>query len=365
MSLQLKLLRTTLALFFAAIALAACDFPAIPPGVVTPTLESLVTPSGTPDATETATLTPSPIVIAQPQLESPTPTFTPGPPTETATPTETPGPFQHTIAEGETLIRIIQQYGYDDLGVIDQIVLLNNLPNADRLPGAGSIILIPRQTATPTPVGMEMTVAAGGVVEVAALPENAIIVQHQVREGETILAVTGQYNTTLSVINQLNPELIFINCDFENPSGGPDCNVPLQIGQLVNVPGLTPTPTLSPTPSGSETPTPTPTYNAPLLVFPPQGAIAPPRPVSLQWVSIGLLKPEEYYLVEVEDTTAGATYLNVTKDTSYTLDNEVIPTDGQPHAMRWRIRIGVANEQGAFRPVSGETAWRDFQWQSR
>ena len=96
-----------------------------------------------------------------PQIESPTPTETPAPPTVTPTATDTPGPYEHTIEANDTLGYIIQLYGYTDLGtgpgsIIAQVVAMNdNIPNADTLPGVGSVILIPRQTATPTPASTE------------------------------------------------------------------------------------------------------------------------------------------------------------------------------------------------------------------
>src|SRR5690606_30929748 len=143
----------------------------------------------------------------------------------------------------------------------------------------------------------------------------------------------------------------------------PDCNVPLSIDQVVKVPAPTPTPTLSPTPSGSETPTPTPTYAAPLLIFPPEGAVAQGQAIDLQWVSIGVLPPDYYYLVEVEDLTAEKPpYFTVTRDTSTRISGEIVPTDGQPHNMRWRVRVGTLTESGTYRALSAEAPWRTFQW---
>jgi hypothetical protein len=43
----------------------------------------------------------------------------------------------------------------------------------------------------------------------------------------------------------------------------------------------------------------------------------------------------------------------------------MIPADGQPHIMRWRISVGVLNEQEQWRIISGVGDWHTFQWQSR
>ena len=235
-----------------------------------------------------------------------------------------------------------------------------NVPSADRLPGEGSIILVPRATITPTPDGFIPSPTPPNALD--TLPGETTITEHAVRSGETIVGIADQFETTLAILDQLNPELLFLNCDFSNPSGGPECNVPLSVDQVVKVPAPTLTPTLSPTPSGSETPTATPTYAAPLMIFPPEGAVAQGQSIRFQWVSIGMLPSDYVYLVEVEDTTTGKQYFNVTRETSDDVSGEIVPTDGQPHAMRWRIRVGTLTDGGTYRALSADTPWRTFQW---
>jgi LysM repeat protein len=346
---------------------SGCNFTLVPPP--TPTVQAM-----TATAQPTATLTPSLTVTAELLIESPTPTATAAPPTETFTPTATLGPYEHTIKEGETLGYIVQVYGYTDLSVapgsiISQVVTINGLSNADTLPGAGSLILIPRQTATPTPgnestaVVVQATSAASSPV--VTLPGNATINDYIVQPNDTLVGIAQEYNTTIAVLAVLNPDVNIYGCNFEIPSGGPDCNPLLQSGQVLKGPAPTPTPTLSPTPSGNETATPTPTYEPPRLIYPPQGAIAPPGVFSLQWVGVGVLRENEYYLLEVSDTTTKQVFRQVTKDTSWQLQENMIPGDGQPHTIEWTVRIAVPNEQGIYRPIGGAPEIRSFQWQSR
>jgi hypothetical protein len=346
--------------------LAACNFAPEPQDDTTSTPQPALSPSS---FTSEPSLTPSAVLSPLPQVATPTPTFTALPPSETPTPSETPGPYVHTIAEGDTLITIIQTYGYTDLGVIDEIVRINdNIPNPDTLPGIGATIIIPRQTATSTPSSDQQTEIAQVDIPPTfsvTLAVQSVIIQHIVVEGETIVGIAQQYATTLEVISQLNPDIPFFGCDFSVASGGPDCNPPLQVGQAVNVPAPTPTPTLSPTPSGSETPTPTPTYLAPLVISPPQGGIAMPAPVRLDWVSVGVLQPNEFYLVQVRDTMTGAEYAQVTKNTSLWLPESMIPGDGQPHTIEWTVRVAYPNEDGIYQPIGGEPDINTFQWQSR
>lgn len=358
--------------------LAGCNFGI--QGDVTPTVEPIVseTPS---DISQNPTMTPTLPACPTPtipdnapnvvQIASPVPTNTPGLPTETSTPTPTLGPYEHTIREGEVLGSIVAQYGYFDPSIYAEVVRINpGIPNADTLPGPGTVILIPRQTATPIPIGIEETERAaatrgletfGGVT----LPENTVIDCHIVQEGETILGIAQQHNTTLEILSRLNPQILFSRCNFDLLTGGEECTVSIFPGDCVNVPFPTPTPTLTPTPSGNETPTPTPTYAAPRVIFPPDGAVAQAGVFSLQWVSTGILHPDEAYLITIIDTTANTQPVYfTTRETAFELPSALIPTDGQPHVFTWSVNVAVRNENGVYRPISNATV-RTFQWQSR
>lgn len=346
-----------------AALLAGCEFN-IPRGGPTPTTIQTIEAT-TPSVPPTETLPPS--VTPIPQLESPSPTFTPGLPTMTLTASPTPGPMEYVIQPGDTLLYIIQQnpFNYTNTNVIAEILRLNpNIPSADRLPPPGATILIPLPTPSNTPEGFDQTQTANPFTP-TPVTDQSLVSQHVIRDGETILGVAGQYNTTLVILATLNPDLGFFGCDYNNPSGGPDCTVELQVGQSVNVPMPTPTPTLSPTFSGSETPTVTPTYEAPSMVFPPQNASATARTFQLQWVSVGILRSNEAYIVQIEDVTAGTSRVDTTRNNSYELPADMIPSDGQTHTIRWRVTVGTPNESGQWRIISGDSGWRTFQWQSR
>jgi hypothetical protein len=260
-------------------------------------------------------------------------------------------------------------YGYTDFGVIPEVMRLNNMASPDALI-AGNTILIPRQTATPVPAGLELTQSADATLGFAStagarLPMNTNIACYNVQEGDTIVGIALDYNTTLEIISQLNPNLGWYGCNFSNYSGGPDCKPSIKPGDCIKVPAPTATPTLSPTPSGSETATLTPTYPAPMVVFPPEGGIAPASPIRLQWVSVGVLGEHEFYLVQLTDTTNGAQFNQVTQNTFMDLPASLIPLDGKTHNITWSVNVAVPNEQGVYRVVSGGAPQRTFQWQSR
>lgn len=367
MPVQLKPYRSIAVSVVLVWMLTACNFT---PQQPTPTIElpgtSTATPtSDGPTATLTASRT-SPPTVGPIRLASATPSATPPPSTPTATATPTPGPYTYVVQSGDTLFGVIERFGYTDGRVIPDILALNpNIPNADNLP-VGQEILIPRRTPTLTPPGYEATVAMMGTLGVQVqqpISPNTEISCHRVEEGQTILEIAELYNTQLEVLSNLNPEIIFRGCDFNNRSGGPDCVVRINIGQCVNVPLPTATPTLSPTPSGSETPTPTPTYNAPITVYPPNGSIVA-GPITLEWVSVGVLDDDEYYYVELTDRTANLQYTQVTRNTSLRLPSELIPPDGAQHDVEWRVVV-VRGGGDSYSVVGGVMPSRSFRWQRR
>ncbi len=346
-----------------AALLTGCELSQVPQATPTTEIESLVTSSPTVDIT----MTPSVTLTAPPQMEQPaTPTL--NTPTPMPTDSPTPDPYAtYIIQPGDTMNYIIQlpPWNYRSDFVVNEILRLNPfITNANNLP-AGASVLIPLPTATPSPEGFALTASAQPNVPQVSLPSNAQIIQVTVQEGQTIIGIAQSNSTTLSIVATLNPQLGFYNCDFSNPSGGPDCNVLLPPDAVVNVPALTPTPTLSPTISGSETPTLTPTYSAPMLIYPPQDAVVPPRSIPLNWISVGELKGNEVYLVQIHDETIDTDAdPAITHSTSYNLPDALIPTDGQTHSMQWRVSVAAPNEQGVYRYIGAQGSWRRFSWQS-
>jgi len=354
--------------------MASCS--SAPQGNVTPTVEAIVsTSTAIPTITLTASLTLVQEPVQQVAVSSPTPTATAAPPTETYTPSPTPGPYEYTVQANDTLGYIIGTFGYRDLStgpgsIIDQVVRMNDsIQSADILPGPGTVILIPRQTSTPTPENAETSVAveATNVASSPNIPEFSSKDQYIVQPDDTIVGIAENYGTTLGVLFALNPDLPGIfSCNPEIPSGGPDCNVTLKIGQAIIVPAPTPTPTLSPTPSGDETATPTATFVAPTVIFPPEGAEAGAGVFSLQWVGVGVLEPDEVYLIQLTDLTANKIVLQaITRDTSYALSDSLIPTDGQTHSFSWMVWVAKPNADKVYGRVGGAPPEHTFTWASK
>lgn len=340
------------------------------------TTDEPATPSPTPSATPSPTASQAVALASSPTVE---PTQ---PPTETPLPSPTLGPWEYVIQQDDTLLFIIQQppfnYPLGATDVINEIVRINdNVVSADLLPSVGETILIPRPTAAPAaepaPVVAEANAIEGVAVVATAdpraptrgrvvLPGGANYGCHFPEEGDTILSIMEQYNTTLEVLSQLNAEIRFGGCDFNIRSGGPNCSPNIQAGQCVNVPLPTPTITPSPSPSGNETPTPTPTYPAPRIASPPDGSVVS-GPVTLTWATAGILQPDEVYLVRYEDLTNGMTWNGITRSTVLALPEDLAPTDGETHQIQWSVTIATQNVEGFYTPIGGESAPRTFRWQ--
>jgi hypothetical protein len=362
--------------------LAACNI-ATPPNV-TPTAEILISdtptlavspslsPSPSPSLTATDAVVEVPVLIASPLPSQPPDSVGP---TLDVPPTPTEEPFyRYTIQEGETLgyILQLQPWGYPpfDPAIIQAVDEINdNIIDPNFLPPPGSEILIPKRTPTPIPEGIEITLTASAVRSETLCGISVCIIgqefgAHEVQPGETIIGIMELYDTTLEVLSQQNPNLGWFGCDFTNPSGGPNCSPNIRIGDQINVPLPTRTPVPTTTPSGNETATPTPTHPPARTFYPPQGALASGR-VELQWVSVGILQPNETYLIEVADRTTGTGTNYVTRNTNFMLPDSAIPSDGQMHSIDWRVTVAVQTEGGTYTTVGGLGNWRNFNWQSR
>jgi hypothetical protein len=333
-------------------------------------------------------------------------TVTAGPPTATRTvtpsltPTETvvptPAPCVQVVGAGEGLLDLAIRCGHGHYAVVAEIVRLNGLASEIDI-REGQQITIPWPTPAPDPNAADTDAAIPGSAEAQAVafvgvglsdadiaatqavdPFFAVtptlppgIMYHYVAEGEDISSIIYDYNTNIEVLNQLNPEITFSQCEFGVPTGGPRCIVIIYAGQSVRVPAPTPTPTLSPTPSGSETPTPTPTatFNAPSPVSPSNRAyFRRDQWVTLRWVGSAALAPGQTYQVEVEDLTRGLAYSAQTSDLFFVLPAEwqarVGPYEGgtAPGVFEYRWTVSIV-DQAAPGARAYTTPARTFTWE--
>lgn len=354
--------------------LTACNIgrPEAPPA---PTLERIVIDSPTPQPTPTA----APVSPTRPpasptvQVATEAPIPSAPPPSPTASPTATSIYFEYLVQEDETLFYILQlpQHGYGyELNIAATVVALNdNIPNADSLRG-GITILIPRPTATFTPVGVEATKALLETIGAddstgAILPSGITVGCYDVLAGDSMVAIAVEYGITLEILSDLNRDVDWSGCNFTQPSGGPECSPTLRIGQCIRVPVPTPLPTKYPTPTGDETPTPTATKLAPRLLYPLDGAVLPVQPLTVHWVGLSGMNQVDKYLVEFIDQTSKQPLRQVTSANSFQVPIAFLPSDGQNHVVQWRVSVVRRQDQGVYHFVGAEGDWRSFEWRSQ
>jgi hypothetical protein len=354
-----------------------------------PRTEGIATPTAPPTSTPRAALPAQTLTPTRDMMLS-LPTVTPMPPTATLTPTVTP--CYQTAQQGDTVLGMAYRCGHRELAIVDLILEINEMKNPEELQ-LGQTLEIPWPTPTSAP-GQELTLTAEGAVPAGDGPEGTPTLRvnvfgtpdalakyenieptlrpgqawHVVEPGQTILSIAFTYETNLETLSQINPEIPFLQCDYGDPSGGPNCSVMLYEGQRVRVPVPLPTPTLSPTPSGplTPTPTPTPTFNAPFALGPEDGArFAADQIVTLRWGSTGTLGAQERYIVRVRDLDTGQEYMAAVTELSYILPGGWQPRDRNRHTFEWRIAVGVIDEQGAVVTERNVTAPRRFTWASR
>ncbi|MCU0512014.1 MAG: hypothetical protein MUE40_05525 [Anaerolineae bacterium] len=314
-----------------------------------------------PQPLSTPSLTPAlllPTVTAGPPTG--TATFTPAP-TFTPSQTFTPEPCIQEIFQGDSLLGAIARCGHRDREVLATVVALNNLPDANSIQ-IGQRVVIPWPTPTPDPLAIPTATAVAAVpadqvvsLDLMSLDESIDpfaptatptlppgVMWHRIAPDENIVVIAIQYNANAKVLSELNPEMDFARCEFGERFGGPECIVPLFVGQLMRVPAPTPTPTLSPTPdpNATATPTATPTYNEPNIVSPPDRQFfGRDELVTLRWVPTGTLLAGELYRVDVEDVTTGIVYTALTREISL-----IVPPDWQGreqarHEFRWTVGV--------------------------
>lgn len=290
------------------------------------------TPTPTLTATSTPTLTPT---------ASPTPT---SPPTSTATPEVT----TYAVRSGDTLSLIAARFGV----AVEAIMEANGL--SDHMIRVGQELVIPLQTEGPNPEPVETPA-------VESTPQRELTT-YVVQEGDSLSEIAERLHVSVQSIMQAN--------DITNPDS-------IRQGQKLVIPS---------SPGSTETPgiggPPTPTisshfvYPAPVLLAPPDGYEfhddQAELPILLNWLSVGLLGEDEWYLVTVRhvlpEEGEGKEIVELTKANSSHLSTELRPPrDTESHLFEWGVRVVrvVESEVGGdpeVVPIGRSNATRTFYW---
>jgi LysM repeat protein len=281
------------------------------------------------EAAATSTLAPS---------NTAPPTLTPQPsPTETLEPTATPlPPVEYVVVQGDTCTIIAAEHGVSS----QSIITLNALdPNCTL--SIGQRLQIPQPTPTPSP----QPTATLNANLATAIPRATYTVQ----SGDTLQGIAQFYGLTVA-------DLMEVNGITDPTSIRPDQVLIIPLERRVT-PGPTPTAT------------PPPPWPAPNQLLPADGqTFAAGDTITLQWTSVGTLRTDEFYHVELEDVTCNCAAFRreATTDTKWIVPADFRPTDGTVHIFRWTVTT-VRQRPGTeaapvFDPAGATSPQRVFTW---
>ncbi len=176
---------------------------------------------------------------------------------------------------------------------------------------------------------------------------------YQVTSGDTCSEIAQRFNVTI---------------DFLRAQNNLDEKCALSIGQELRLVFATATPELTPTPFVLQTATPRAGYAAPVLIAPQAGAAIEESEtlVTLQWLTVGLLKPDEWYVVQVQPGQAITVPIYETKATSLKLTQDLLGANTED-TIDWFVQVrrrtgNDANGNPVYVDVSPASEVRRFTW---
>jgi LysM repeat protein len=254
--------------------------------------------------------------------------------------------IRHRVRQGETLLAIATIYGV----TVEELQAANNL--VDVLIRAGDELIIP---------------VARPAQQQGSVPSVDSQFEYTVQQGDTVISIAVRFGSTIE-------EILLVNNLTENDliRPGDVLLVPVRsVPQEVLASSPTPEPAAQPTAAptaGAPIPTPA-IYLEPRLINPPDEAVLiRDEPVLLQWVSVEVLDPNEWYVLLIYPVSGAAQTLPSiwTKATSYRLETALAPPSGETANYAWqvsvvRVKPGVSN-QFALEAASPPSEVRTFTW---
>lgn len=281
-----------------------------------------------------------------------TPTSTPSA-TPTVTPTPTPSFFVHVVKQDDTLIGIALEYGL----TVDSILEANDMDEDD-------FLQIDQELIIPLEAGFELPTAT-----VTPLPGSGFnVVTHTVQSGDTLWTIAAEYGVRVQDIveaNDLANEEVLLQIDdvLVIPSGEPT-PAPITPTQTpTTIPS--PTPRLSPTPAE---PTATPRFAlpAPVLLGPPDNALLKDEVALLNWVSVGVLNDDTWYVVRLRTAHSGeaeTTHEAWVKANGWHVPEELAPAPGTTQRYRWDVTVVRRTGEDETKTLSPRSEIRTFRWE--
>ena len=278
----------------------------------------------------------------------------PGAPTPTpilvsATPVS---PQEYTIVSGDTCGSIAEKFGI----TLAAFLSANNLSEANctriRI-GDKLTIPVPEPTAGPSPTLQPLGAQGGDTgAPVATLPPELV---YEVQSGDVCGKIIQKFpSVTIDQIIQQN------NLDA-------NCNI--QVGQKLVLKFSSAQATTTGLPQVAVTPTPRTGYAAPQLVSPQEGTVLTDTQTTLklQWLSAGLLKENEYYVVQVQATGAVTAPVWETKATSLDIAQDLVGSATE-QGFTWFVSVKqkIATDPKTNAPIYNDLSpisqQRQFMW---
>ncbi len=288
--------------------------------------------AGTPTAVGALRDAPKLVVPTQiPTFAAPAlPTVAPVFPTRTPVP-----PGEYTIVAGDTCSQIAQRFSVP----YSEFLRINNLNDTTctRIQ-LGDKVLIPPPPATPGP---SETPAAD--VTPQPQPTLAANLTHEVKSGDTCSTIAERYQISVDDIIRQNPDL---NLNQQ-------CLI--QVGVKLNISRAGAAVIAEATAYVISAPTSASSYAAPVALVPVDNAKIDAAAFSLEWLSVGALKANEWYVVQIQPAGAITVPIFETKETSIRLSGDLIAGETE-RSMSWWVQV----RQKVGTMASGQPVYNDL-----
>jgi LysM repeat protein len=300
----------------------------------TPLAGSLDTPS---------TVDPSAAAAAPAEIATAAPTATPAPTLPPVSPT--PVPLQeYTVVSGDTCGTIAEKFSVR----LAPFMELNSLTDATctRI-RIGDKLLIPAPTPTPGPSPTPQPPGSALAEPVATLPPE---LTYEVLPGDVCSKIAQKFpGMTTDQIIKLN---------------NLDANCTIQIGQKL-VLKFASAPVATSAPLVAATPTARIGYAAPQLVSPQDGVTftQTQQVITLQWLSVGLLKENEFYVIEIQPQGDTIVPIYETKSTSLKLSQDLVG-DQTERSFKWFVSVKqkLATDPKTNQPIYNDLSPQSLSW---
>lgn len=267
-------------------------------------------------------------------------------------PTRTPIPPGETlIRAGDTCGGIAQRLGLP----LSVFMRFNGLTdNSCTTLRTGDTLQIPPPTATPGPSETPSPLLTPQpATPNQTLPADGL---YEVKQGDSCGKIAERFGIAVDDIIRMNSDL------------GLNQQCLIRAGVTLKLARDNGTPTVQPTAYVIQPPTAVVGYDSPLLLSPVDNAKPDDAVVTLEWLSVGTLKANEWYVVQIQPANAITVPIFETHGTSLKLNNSLLGTDGERSFVWWvqvRQKVGAMSDGApVYNAMSPPSEARRFVWRA-